>query len=152
MWRRKWTWQHSTRFFTCIFHIRLLLLAHLNQHNCSFWYLYDVGSKCRSPFLGLLRNCNLVVTFLDIFQRIFLVKPLSISNFFLPDNAHNNFYTAGNCNFDHNFCFWKNDLNFIFKWTPQGDRAPKYQTGPSGDHTSGTVDLIPFLLVSWRIN
>ena len=60
-------------------------------------------------------------------------------------------YTAGNCNFDQNFCFWKNDLNSIFKWTLRRDRAPKYQTGPSGDHTSGTIDSLTFYLLFFLV-
>ncbi|RMX61051.1 hypothetical protein pdam_00007566 [Pocillopora damicornis] len=55
----------------------------------------------------------------------------------------------GNCNFDQNFCFWKNDSNSIFKWTLRGDRAPKYQTGPSGDHTSGKCTFDENTFCSW---
>ncbi|PFX15365.1 G-protein coupled receptor GRL101 [Stylophora pistillata] len=54
------------------------------------------------------------------------------------DESEVNSNRQGNCKFDRNFCFWKNDLNFISKWALRGDRAPKYPTGPSSDHTSGT--------------
>lgn len=49
------------------------------------------------------------------------------------------FIFQGNCNFDSNFCFWRNDLNFNFTWTQRRYNTPSSRTGPSADHTSGDV-------------
>ena len=51
------------------------------------------------------------------------------------------FIFQGNCDFDSNFCFWRNDLFFSFTWTQLRYDTPSWQTGPSADHTSGDVRL-----------
>ena len=51
------------------------------------------------------------------------------------------FIFQGNCNFDRNFCFWRNDLLFSFTWTQRSDDTSSWDTGPSADHTSGDVRL-----------
>ena len=50
-------------------------------------------------------------------------------------------FIQGNCNFDTNFCLWKNDLLFSFTWTKLSYDTPSLETGPSFDHTSGDINL-----------
>ena len=49
-----------------------------------------------------------------------------------------------NCDFDSDFCGWKNAENDEFDWTRHKGEAPSDWTGPKSDHTTGSGQLTKF--------
>lgn len=42
------------------------------------------------------------------------------------------------CNFEKGMCLWKSEAFADMKWIRNRGQTPSWQTGPDGDHTTGT--------------
>lgn len=45
----------------------------------------------------------------------------------------------GPCTFEKDKCGWTQDTSDVFDWSSRKGRTPSSSTGPTGDHTVGTL-------------
>ena len=60
-------------------------------------------------------------------------------------------FFQGNCDFDLHLCLWthSSSIDFTFNWMRKRYSTPSWNTGPTGDHTSGsdTFNVVVIVVV-----